>query len=120
MTSSIQIDVTLDKDKMPDTIAWKAPGGGVPDARKAKAILLGLWDGDASEALRIDLWTNDMKVDEMADFFYQSIMGMAETYGRATRQGELAGEMIAFAKSFHEKAQTALRDAMDEEKKQAG
>jgi gliding motility-associated protein GldC len=115
MTSSIQIDVTLDKDKMPDTIAWKAPGGGVPDARKAKAILLGLWDGEASESLRIDLWTTDMKVDEMADFFYQSIMGMAETYGRATRQSELASEMIAFAKSFHEKAQTALRDAAGKE-----
>jgi gliding motility-associated protein GldC len=114
MTSSIQIDVTLDEQKMPADIAWKAPGGGVPDARKAKAILLGLWDGDSSEALRIDLWTTEMKVDEMADFFYQSMMGMAETYSRATRQTELSSEMVAFAKTFHEKAQTALRASMDE------
>jgi hypothetical protein len=29
-------------------------------------------------ALRIDLWTKDMMVDEMADFFYQTLMTMAE------------------------------------------
>ena len=114
MTSSIQIDVTLDEQKMPADIAWSAPGGGVPDVQKAKAILLGLWDGAKEEALRIDLWTTEMKVDEMADFFYQTLMGMADTYRRATRQTELSSDMAAFAKTFHEKAQTAIRASMEE------
>lgn len=113
MTSSIHIDVTLDDNKMPDVISWTAPGGGVPDPRKAKALLLGLWDGDESAALRIDLWTNDMKVDEMDDFYYQSLMGMAETYARATRHSEIADDMKAFAQSFREKAATALRESQE-------
>ena len=113
MTSSIQIDVSLDDQKMPASISWMAPGGGVPEAQPAKAILLGLWDGAKEEALRIDLWTSEMKVDEMADFFYQTLMGMADTYRRATRQGEIAADMAAFAKTFQEKAQTAIRDAAE-------
>ena len=44
-------------------------------------------------------------VDEMADFYYQTLMTMADTYGRATRQTELVTEMKNFAKQFHEKFQ---------------
>ena len=42
-------------------------------------------------------------VDEMADFFYQNMMGMADTYLRATRQEELANDMKDFARSFYKK-----------------
>lgn len=107
-TSQINFEVTLDDDKMPETIKWQAPDGGVPELQEAKAVLLGIWDGQEKSALRIDLWTKQMMVDEMADFFYQSIASMADTYARATRNTKLAGEMKAFAKSFHEKAIDAI------------
>jgi hypothetical protein len=44
----------------------------------------------------------------MNDFFFQSLMGMADTYIRATRNTELANEMKAFAKTFYKKANEAL------------
>ena len=56
-------------------------------------------------ALRIDLWTQKMMVDEMADFYYQTFMTMADTFERATRQKELVAEMKEFAKSFYQKFQ---------------
>src|SRR3954469_11888439 len=108
MKSAINIEITLDEDKMPETIEWNAPGGGVEGLQKAKAVLLGLWDGEQKSALRIDLWTQKMMVDEMNDFFYQSFLGMADTYLRATRNAELAAELKEFAKTFHKKATTAL------------
>ncbi len=111
-TSKINFEVTLDDDKMPETINWQAPDGGVEGFQEAKAMLLGIWDGQEKSALRIDLWTKQMMVDEMADFFYQSIAGMADTYARATRNTKLAGEMKAFAKSFHEKAINAINEEM--------
>ena len=46
----------------------------------------------------------------MADFFYQTMMGMADTYTRATKNGALAKEMKDFAKSFHKKAVDALSE----------
>jgi len=108
MKSAINIEVTLDEEKMPETIEWKAPGGGVEELQKAKAVLLGLWDGEEKNALRIDLWTKKMMVDEMNDFFYQTIVGMADTYLRATRNEELAKEMKDFARDFHRKASASL------------
>jgi len=53
--------------------------------------------------LRIDLWTKDMMVDEMADFFYQTFMGMADSYNRATHNAELVNDMKTFAKDFYKK-----------------
>ena len=108
MTSTINIQVELAEDKMPESIQWTAPDGGVADWQKAKAVLLGLWDGDEKSALRIDLWTSKMMVDEMNDFFYQTLYGMADTYLRATRNEELAKEMKDFAKNFLKKASDAL------------
>ncbi len=93
---------------MPEAIHWTAPDGGVPDWQKAKAVLLGLWDGEEKSALRIDLWTSKMMVDEMNDFFFQTLLGMADTYQRATKNEELANEMKQFAKSFMKKAGDAL------------
>ena len=44
-----------------------------------------------------------MMVDEMADFYYQTMMGMADTYLRATQQKELVDDMKNFAKDFYKK-----------------
>lgn len=111
MTSEINIQVELAEDKMPESISWKAPGGGVDDWQKAKAILMGLWDGEEKSALRIDLWTSKMMVDEMNDFFYQTLFGMADTYVRATRNEQLGAELKKFAKDFLKKASDALEQA---------
>lgn len=108
MKSEISIEVTLDKEKMPETIQWKAPDGGVEGLQQAKGLLLGLWDGNEKSALRIDLWTKDLLVDEMNEFFYQSLYGMAETYMRATQNESLSKEIKAFAVSFRKKAEEQL------------
>jgi gliding motility-associated protein GldC len=108
MKSNINIQVDLADDKMPEAIQWTAPDGGVPEWQNAKAMLLGLWDGQEKSALRIDLWTHKMMVDEMNDFFYQTFYGMADTYLRATKNEELTKELKEFAKSFLKKATQAL------------
>src|ERR1700744_2588839 len=107
MRSNINIQIELDEDKMPDSIEWTAPDGGVDNPQAAKGMLLGLWDGEEKSALRIDLWTKKMMVDEMNDFFYQTLYGMADTYVRATKNTELAAELKEFAKSFLKKASDA-------------
>jgi len=108
MTSEINLQIELAEDNMPEAINWTAPGGGVTEWRASKAMLLGLWDGAEKSALRIDLWTTKMMVDEMNDFFFQTFIGMADTYTRATKNTELAAEMKEFAKSFHKKATQAI------------
>lgn len=65
--------------------------------------MISFWDGSDKSALRIDLWTKDMMVDEMADFYYQTLITMADTFQRATKQTELVQEMKDFAKKFYAK-----------------
>ena len=101
--SSINIDVILDADRVPEQISWNATDTTAEAARIAKAMMLAFWDGTEKTALRIDLWTKDMMVDEMADFFYQTFMTMAETYHRATQDPALTSDMKQFAKDFYNK-----------------
>ena len=98
--STITIDVLLDPNKVPENISWKA---GHDKGQPAKAMMLAFWDGADKTAMRIDLWTKDMMVDEMADFFYQTLLTMADSYQRATRQEELCEDLKKFAREFHRK-----------------
>ncbi|TDH23246.1 gliding motility protein GldC [Segetibacter sp. 3557_3] len=102
-TSTITIDIQLDPDKVPQQISWKATDSTADMAQKAKAMMVSFWDGADKAALRIDLWTKDMMVDEMADFYYQTMMTMADTFNRATKQTALVEEMKEFAKEFYRK-----------------
>ncbi|ANH82837.1 gliding motility protein GldC [Niabella ginsenosidivorans] len=105
MKSTITIDVELDENKVPQDITWNATASTAEQARRAKAVMLSLWDGAERTALRIDLWTKEMMVDEMADFFYQSIMTMADAYGRATQYQDQVNDMKTFARDFYKKFQ---------------
>lgn len=108
--STITIDVQLDSEKVPQQISWRASDSTADLAQKAKAMMISFWDGADKSALRIDLWTKDMMVDEMSDFFYQTIMTMADTYQRATQYGDLAQDMKNFAKDFYMKFQEKQLD----------
>ena len=101
--STIKIDIQLDKDKIPQKISWTATDSHADVAQIAKAMCVAFWDGADKTAMRIDLWTKDMMVDEMADFYYQMFSTMADTYQRATQQNELSAEIKNFAKEFQEK-----------------
>jgi gliding motility-associated protein GldC len=101
--STIQIDVLLDPDKVPQQINWMATDSNADIIQKAKAMCIAFWDGADKTAMRIDLWTKDMMVDEMADFYYQMLITMADTFNRATKQQEMSDDMKKFARSFFEK-----------------
>ena len=101
--STITIDVEMDENRLPASIRWSAPGTSAENNQVAKAMMIAFWDAADKAALRIDLWTKDMMVDEMADFFYQTIMTMADTYGRATNHEEIVADMKKSAHDFYDK-----------------
>jgi len=101
--STIKIDVLLDPNKVPEQISWQATDSSADMAQKAKAMCIAFWDANDKTAMRIDLWTKEMMVDEMADFYYQMLVSMADTFKRATQNQELCDDMKTFAKNFFEK-----------------
>ena len=81
---------------------WSAEDGGV-DNQSAKAVMLSVWDHNAQESLRIDLWTKDMPVDQMKVFFHQTLVSMSDTYYRATQDEKMSETMKDFCAYFAEK-----------------
>ena len=108
-TSEIKIKVRLDENKIPEKLNWSAPDGGVNN-ESSKAILLSVWDHKAQEALRIDLWTKDMPLDEMKVFFHQTLSAMADTFERATGDEQMSATMRDFCDYFAEKLELKKED----------
>ena len=67
-------------------------------------MCVAFWDSVDKSALRIDLWTSDMMVDEMEDFFYQTLVTMADTYQRATGFADLSSEIKNCARNLYDKS----------------
>ena len=70
-------------------------------------MLLALWDAEARNAMRIDLWTREMTVQEMNEFVFQTLVSLADSYQGATRNKDLAAEMKIFAREFADRAAQA-------------
>lgn len=100
--SEIKFFVELDDNKVPEKLSWTAEDGGI-EAEESKAIMLSIWDHQAKETMRIDLWTKDMPVDEMKIFFHQTLVAMADTFQRATTDEKMADTMRDFCEYFAEK-----------------
>ena len=100
--SEIKFVVELDENRIPEKLKWSAQDGGV-DNEEAKAMMVSIWDSKALETLRIDLWTKDMPVDEMKQFFHQTLVAMSDTFNRATDDEKMTATMKDFCDYFAEK-----------------
>ncbi|OBQ57399.1 gliding motility protein GldC [Tamlana sp. s12] len=100
--SRIELNVELDENRIPETLHWTAEDGGITN-EEAKAMMLAVWDAKAKEALRIDLWTKDMPVDDMKVFFHQTLVSMSDTFYRATQDEKMSATMKDFCDYFAEK-----------------
>lgn len=108
--SEIKFTVTLDEKNMPQKIDWSATDGGVDST--SKAVMLSVWDAEAKNTLRIDLWTKEMMVDEMKQFFHQNLLSMADTLERSTGEKEAAKAMRNFAQEFGERMKLVMKNPL--------
>lgn len=101
-TSEIRLKVGLDENRVPEALNWSAQDGGVMDER-AEAMLLSVWDSQAKEALKIDLWTKEMPVHDMKIFFHQTLLALSDTFYKATQDEKMTATMKDFCAYFAEK-----------------
>lgn len=99
-TSEINFTVTLDDNRNPEKITWRADDSGLQGEKECKALLLSVWDRNESCTLRIDLWTKQMMVEEMQHLVYETIRSLGETYLRSTNDKNTADELQQFAAKF--------------------
>lgn len=93
--SSIQFEVELDSQNVPERIVWDATEKPEAGPSETKALCIALWDQEQKNTLRIDLWAKDMPVDDMKRFYIDCIGGLAQSVLTATGDETMAGEMSA-------------------------
>ncbi len=99
--SEINIKVGLDENKVPEKILWSAEDGNI-DNMEAESILLSVWDSKNKDTFRINLWTKEMPVNEMKQFFHQTLISMQQSYLTATGDEKMAATMQDFCDYFYE------------------
>ena len=108
--SNINITVELDENNMPEKIEWEATDAGFDGKKAVKTLMLSLWDEKDNVTYGIDLWTKEMKVEEMHLHFHQILLKMADTFERATNNKDAAGMMRNFNDEFAKKLELKQND----------
>jgi len=101
-SSEIKINVDLNENNLPTKIKWSAEDGSVSN-KDAAAFLLSIWDANAKNTMKIDLWTKDMTIEEMKQFFHQSLLSMADTFEKATGENLICEDLRDYCYHFAEK-----------------
>lgn len=101
-TSEIAVKVGLNENNLPIAMKWSAQDGQVENAA-ARAMLLSLWDPESKNTMKIDLWTKDMSVEEMKQFFHQTLLTLADTFERATGEHNISEDLRDYCYHFAEK-----------------
>jgi gliding motility-associated protein GldC len=108
-TAEINFKVTLDENNLPIDIEWTA--SDTAGKGKSKAIMIAIWDPTEGSTLRFDLWTKDMMVDEMKQFFHQNLLTMSDTFKRATGEENIVEDLKDYCDHFAEKMEIKLPPA---------
>jgi gliding motility-associated protein GldC len=100
--SEINIQVGLNANNLPLQMNWNASDGGIKNA-SASAFMLSIWDPIEKNTMKIDLWTKDMTVEEMKQFFHQTLLTMADTFEKATGEHLISEDLRDYCFHFASK-----------------
>ncbi|MDP4827527.1 MAG: gliding motility protein GldC [Flavobacteriales bacterium] len=100
--ATIHIAVNTDENKVPERIVWSASDANISN-RRAKAMILAMWDEQDRNTLRMDLWDKEMDVEEMKFFVHQTMLTLADSFEKATGEDRMALSMRDFCEYFAEK-----------------
>lgn len=100
--SEIKIKVGLDENKIPEELYWSADDGNIENM-ESKALLLSVWDSKNKDTYKINLWTKEMPVNEMIQFYHQTLLSLADSFEKATGDDKMSATMRDFCDYYAEK-----------------
>lgn len=101
-TSNIEINVGTNENNVPVRMMWTAQDGNI-EKEETKAMFLSMWDGKSKNTMKMDLWTKEMSVEEMKQFFHQTLVTMADTFERATGENLISEDLRDYCFHFAQK-----------------
>lgn len=101
--AEIKLTIDLDDNNVPQNIMWESTDAENKEALPVKSMMLALWDHHYKNTLRIDLWTQDMPVDEMKRFFFETLQTMGDSFLRATGEKNIVEDLRDYCVHFADK-----------------
>jgi len=101
-TSEIHLKVGMNENNLPVRMKWSAQDGNVKD-EEASAFLLSIWDPKEKNTMKIDLWTKDMSIEEMKQFFHQTLLTLSDTFEKATGEHNISEDLRDYCYHFADK-----------------
>ena len=98
--SEINFTIDLDNNNVPQKINWHASDKPDASPSETKSISISLWDQAQKNTLRIDLWTNDMPVEEMKRFYIDCLGGLSQSILSSTGDEYMANETNALCEKL--------------------
>jgi gliding motility-associated protein GldC len=111
--SEIKFHIELDENSVPEKIIWETSDAEGDESKECKSFILSIWDSKEKNALRLDLWTKDMNIDDMNIFFFETFITLADTFEKSTGNINLAVDIRRFAREFGEKSGIIQRSDPD-------
>ena len=68
-TAEIKVTVELNDQNLPTGIAWQATEGEEQGDTACQSMMLSFWDSEKKAVAAIDLWTEEMTIEEMNHYF---------------------------------------------------
>jgi len=99
-TAEIKVTVDLNDEHLPKGIQWQATEGENEGPTSCESMMLSFWDSEKKAVAAIDLWTEEMTIEEMNLYFFQVFHKMADTYLKATKNSEISNSIHEFGESF--------------------
>ncbi|WP_107038800.1 gliding motility protein GldC [Brumimicrobium mesophilum] len=108
-TSEISINVGTNENNVPVRMIWSAQDGAIEKA-EASAMFLSMWDPKEKNTMKIDLWTKELSIEEMKQFFHQTLVTMADTFEKATGEKNITEDLRDYCYHFAEKMEILPED----------
>jgi len=118
--SQIVFDIDFNENDIPTNIRWQSKDGDNEETRDCKTMMVAMWDPNERNTLRMDLWTDEMQIDEMHIHFLQTLMTTAESYQKATGNPFVVDEMKKFCEQIAEKTKEWEQQQTGQQDQQGG
>lgn len=98
---SIKFTLLFDNNNIPEEIVWEQ-NEDMPQNIELKSLFIAGWEEQAKSTASFNIWTKDMRVDEMQQLYIQSLLSLSKGIEQATGDKKIVNKMKAFCESLSE------------------
>lgn len=102
ISKEIHFKVSFDENNIPEKIVWEA-NEDMKNAIELKSLFISGWEEEKKTSASFNIWTKDMRVDEMQQLFIQSLLSLSKGFEQATGDKNSVQKMKQFCESLSTK-----------------